>query len=267
MNEKMTGGPESSCSYAKFFAGFIAGVAISFMISFFTIVSISTDGGALWQKKNGTDIAKKEGSQDSKPSPEEADGKPPVPSAPPVDFSALNALSENDWVLGDRNAPITIVEYTDTECPFCKQIHATLQDIVKKYEGKVNWVYRHHPVEGLHAKAKNESLALECAGEQGGNSTFWKYTDLLYETTPTNDGLDPAELPKMATKLGLNLVKFQSCMKEEKYMDKVEAQIKEIEDAGIQYTPFSLIIAGDKRIPIEGAMPQKSIEALIDPLL
>ncbi|MCK9352115.1 MAG: thioredoxin domain-containing protein [Candidatus Paceibacterota bacterium] len=101
-------------------------------------------------------------------------------------------VTANDRITGNIDAPIKIVDYSDTECPFCKRFHQTMLDIMKEYgaSGKVAWVYRHFPLDGLHQKARYEAEAAECAFEQGGNTKFWEYLDLMFKVTPSNDGLD-----------------------------------------------------------------------------
>jgi protein-disulfide isomerase len=101
-------------------------------------------------------------------------------------------VTEKDFIVGNPNAEIKIVEYSDTECPFSKRFHQTMLDVMKEYEagGKVAWVYRYFPLDSLHQKARLEAEAVACAAEQGGNTKFWEYLDLLFKVTPSNDGLD-----------------------------------------------------------------------------
>lgn len=115
------------------------------------------------------------------------------------------SLRSDDHVLGNPNADVLIIEYSDTECPFCKQFHETMHQVMDQYgkDGKVAWVYRHSPIDQLHPKARKEAEALECANEQGGNDAFWKYADKLFEITPSNNGLDAAQLPVIAAMIGL----------------------------------------------------------------
>ena len=115
-------------------------------------------------------------------------------------------VDENDHVLGNSNAPITIIEFSDTECPVCKKFHETMQKIMDEYgkDGEVKWVYRHFPLDQIHSKARKEAEATECANEIGGNEKFWEYINKIYEITPSNNGLDPAELLKIAKSIGLN---------------------------------------------------------------
>jgi len=93
---------------------------------------------------------------------------------------SLRPLNNEDSMKGNPNAPIVIIEYSDTECPFCKNFHKTMNSIIKKNEN-VAWVYRHYPLSTIHPNAKNEAVASLCAKEQGGDEMFWKYIDTIFE--------------------------------------------------------------------------------------
>lgn len=176
-------------------------------------------------------------------------------------------VTTEDWIRGDKKASITIIEYSDTECPFCKRFHTTLTSIVEANKGTVNWVYRHFPLASLHAKAPKEAEALECAGKLGGNEGFWKYLDRLMEITPGNDGLDAAQLPEIAKFVGLNVAKFNTCYESGEMAAKVQAQYTDAVNAGGRGTPFSVIIGKDgKSVPLSGALPDAQVQAAIDSL-
>jgi protein-disulfide isomerase len=182
------------------------------------------------------------------------------------------AISAADHILGNPAAPIKIIEYSDLECPFCKRFHETMTQVMNEYgkDGKVAWVYRHFPIDGLHSKARNEAYATECAAEIGGESMFWKYMDKIIEITPSNNGLDPAELPKIAKDLGLDTTKFADCMASGKYQTKVDGSIADAQSGGALGTPWSIItLANDPslRVPIDGALPYDAIKQAIDQLL
>lgn len=95
----------------------------------------------------------------------------------------LAPISGQDHVLGESNAPITIIEYSDLECPFCIRFHDTQTTIMKEYAGKVKWVHRHFPLD-FHPSAKPYAYAAECAAEIGGNDAFWKMVDYIFKNQP-----------------------------------------------------------------------------------
>ena len=180
----------------------------------------------------------------------------------------IRPVTTNDHIIGSLNAKVVIVEYSDTECPFCKVFQNTLQQVVQKYGNSVAWVYRHYPIAELHSKAPNEADATECAWEQGGNDMFWKYTNEVFATTNSNNSLDPAELPKIAGDLGLNVAQFNTCLSSGKYTSKVQADVDEGQKLGIDGTPTSLILVNGKVVDsILGAEPIDQVESKIDALL
>jgi len=170
-----------------------------------------------------------------------------------------------DHIRGNADATITLIEYSDTECPYCKVFHETLKRITQEYDGKVRWVYRHFPLDNLHPKARKEAEATECAGEQG---KFWEYLDRIFEVTPSNDGLDPAQLPVLAKDVGLDVPAFETCLSSGKYAERVDNDIKDATDAGGRGTPHTVILtpAGEK-IPLSGAYPYESVKGSIESIL
>lgn len=187
----------------------------------------------------------------------------PTPSGPIV----LPALTGDEWYKGGKDATITVVEFSDTECPFCKQFHDTMNQVIAEYGNDVKWIYKHAPLASLHSKAQKEAEATECAGEQGGNNGFWAYTDRLFEITPSNNGLAESQLPQIAEDVGLDRSKFETCLASGKFAAKVLGELQEAETAGLQGTPYSVIVVGDQNIPINGAQPFVQVKAIIDSLL
>lgn len=183
---------------------------------------------------------------------------------------AARPLDAQDHIRGNPDAPVVIVEYSDTECPFCKRFHSTLQQILSEYgkSGKVAWVYRHFPLAQLHSKAPKEAEALECAAELGGNGGFWSYADELFRTTPSNDGLSPAELPAIAERVGLRKTEFASCLASDRHAERVQQDYREAVAAGGTGTPWSIVFTRDgKKTFIEGAQPYAAVKQTIDLLL
>ncbi len=128
--------------------------------------------------------------------------------------SVVTPVNESDHILGNPQANIVVVEYGDTECPASKLFHIVMHQAMDNYgkTGQVAWVFRHFPLVGLHTKSFKEAEATECAALQCGNDMFWKYTDKIFATTPSNDELDPTKLPQIAKSLGLDVAKFNNCL-------------------------------------------------------
>lgn len=176
--------------------------------------------------------------------------------------------SSDDHIKGNVDAKVVLVEYSDTECPFCKNHHETLNELVGMYDpADFAWVYRHFPLAQLHAKAPREAEALECAAELGGNDGFWAYTDRLYEITPSNDGLEDSQLPEIAAHAGLDVAAFNTCLNSGTMTERVEADFNEVIAAGGRGTPHNIIIVGDQQIPLEGGQPLQVLKQVIDQLL
>jgi protein-disulfide isomerase len=182
----------------------------------------------------------------------------------------IDPISEKDHILGNPQAKIMLVEYSDLECPFCKSFHKSLLKIVSDYgrDGSVAWVYRHFPLDSLHPKARKEAEASECVAELGGNESFWSFVDKIYEITPSNNDLDPTQLSATAVSIGLDKKAFDDCLVSGKYKNLVEAGYQSGLRAGITGTPSTFLVSsGNDTIPIEGAQPYSSIKSMISTIL
>lgn len=181
----------------------------------------------------------------------------------------VRPLSDSDHVRGNKNARILLVEYSDFECPFCKNFHTTAKQAVENYNGQLAWVYRHFPLDQIHSKARKEAEAAECAFELGGEEVFWKMADKIFEVTPANNGLDLNSLPTLASQIGLDQNKFKSCLDSGKYADKVESDYQSGVAAGVNGTPgnFLLDAKTGKIESIPGAVPYPTLKQSIDNLL
>lgn len=182
--------------------------------------------------------------------------------------SAGRPITKDDHLLGNPDAKIIIVEYSDTECPYCKQFHTTMHKILETFDGKVAWVYRHFPIDQLHPKARKEAEATECAWEQGGNQKFWEYTNEVYNRTTSNNTLDPAQLPKIAQNVGLDVTAFNTCLSSGKYASKIEADYQDAIKSGGRGTPHSIIIEKDgTKTQVLGAQPFEVLKATLEAML
>jgi protein-disulfide isomerase len=157
-------------------------------------------------------------------------------------------------VQGSADAPVTIVEFSDYQCPYCKRALPVLKEILAKYPGKVRLAYRDFPLTSIHPRAEAAAEASRCAGEQG---RFWPYHDLLFEH---QEKLDDASLVDYARKLGLDAPRFEQCLKSHKYQAAVQQDIDAGEQLGISGTPAFFI----NGIPLMGARPLTSFVSIID---
>ncbi len=189
----------------------------------------------------------------------------PKPSGTTDDVRAVTA---KDHIKGNPNAPVMVVEYSDYECPFCKRFHDTMNQVMDEQgeSGEVAWVFRHFPLDQLHSKARPVAIASECANEQGGNDSFWKFTDRYMELTLSNDRT-PIEtvIPKIVNELGLNESDFQTCFDSGKFNDHVQEDLENAIQTGGRGTPWSVVIAPNgKTFPLNGAQPLAAVNQLID---
>lgn len=169
----------------------------------------------------------------------------------------MNSLIDDDSIKGDPNAPITIIEFSDYECPFCQRFYlTTYQQIVENYidTGKVNLVYRDFPL-SFHQNAQKAAEAAECAGEQG---KYYEMHDLLFEKG-VEGGID--SFKNYASEIGLNQAEFDECLDSGKMESEVKKDFADGQALGISGTP-SFIINGKILV---GAQPysvfEKEIEA------
>lgn len=188
----------------------------------------------------------------------------PQPTRPPASLD-ITPITDTDHIRGAVDAPITILEYSDLECPFCKLFHQSMIRVLQDYPGKVRWVYRHAPLIQLHQKAPTEANASECAAAQG---KFWEFTDVVFEATNSNDSLDLTKLPEYAKQAGVtDVAAFKQCVDENTFKDKVDAQLADGIQAGLQGTPFNMVIKADgTKMQLGGGVPYEQLKTIIDSL-
>lgn len=155
--------------------------------------------------------------------------------------------------LGAENAPITIVEFSDFECPFCSRAKDTAEQVVKKYDGKVRLVFRQFPL-GIHANARKAAEAALCANEQG---KFWPMHDALFAN---QQKLGVEQLKATAKELGLDATKFDKCLDSEEQGKVIDADMAAAEQVGVAGTPAFFI----NGIMLSGAQPIEEFERIIN---
>ena len=188
---------------------------------------------------------------------------------PPMEESAISKTIESgDHLLGNKEAKVLLIEYSDLECPYCKDFHPTLERIVNESQGEIAWVYRHFPILTRHPKAQKEAEASECAAEFLGNEGFWKYIGRIFEITPSNNGLDPQKLTETAVELGISEKNFTDCLNSGKYEKTVKDNYQKGLDDGAQGTPHTLILGADgTKSSIGGITLYNNAKAVIDKVL
>ena len=157
-------------------------------------------------------------------------------------------------VRGDKDAPVTIVEFSDFQCPYCKTATGTIKQVLDKYPGKVRLVFRDFPLANIHPLAPKAHEAARCAAEQG---KFWEYHDVLFEHSPS---LTPDELKQYAKDLKLDAAAFDQCVDSGKYKAAVDQDTQEGLGLGLTGTP-SFFINGRQLV---GAQPLTAFQKIID---
>ncbi len=173
-----------------------------------------------------------------------------------------------DHIRGNPAAPVSLIEYSDFECPYCKRFHATPKVLLERFAGKVNWVWRHFPLSFHEPVARQEAIASECAAAQGGNDAFWKYADALFANTQSNGhGLPGSKtLQMLATETGLDGAVFSRCLAQGQVAKRIDEDIADGAKAGVNGTPTTLIRnnrTGATEVVV-GALPAAALAAAIE---
>ncbi|MBU1120325.1 DsbA family protein [Candidatus Micrarchaeota archaeon] len=208
-----------------------------------TIVLSKSDFGGNTEVK-GTELVKET----------EPLGTPPEKVQAKADPTEVSA--DDDAFLGSEDAPVTIIEFSDYECPFCARFYSqTLPSLKEKYieTGKAVFIYRDFPL-GFHQFAQKAAEATECADEQG---KFWEMHDKIFEN---QDALDEASLKKYAEEIGLNSGEFNSCLDSGEMTSEVQKDLSEGQTYGVSGTP-SFFINGRTLV---GAQPLSAFEQIIE---
>lgn len=172
-------------------------------------------------------------------------------------------VTSDDHVKGNPDAPITLIEYSDFQCPYCARFHPTAQQVLDEYGNQVKWVYRHFPLDQMHAKARPTAEASDCVASLGGNNAFWQFIDILME-----DATRISDLESVAGEVGVNISAFNDCVESGKFADAVEEDYQSGVSAGVTGTPGNFIINkdGDGWF-VPGAYPYEQLKGYIEEAL
>jgi len=245
-------------TYNNMIKGMVAAIAIATFIGGYSLGTMD-DSGSLSGEEMKEIIAEINSKAVAQPVQQ-----PGAAAAP----SIIDVTFDNQPIIGDPDAPITIVEFSDFQCPFCLRFHEqTLPAIMENYvnTGKVNFVYRDLPLD-FHPNANPASIAAECANEQG---KFWEYHDVLFQNQAQWQGLGPEDFvsnaKQFATDIGLGSASFETCLSSSKTASKVSQDSRDAASYGATGTPtFFIGNEKDGFVKIVGAQPYSVFEAEID---
>lgn len=240
-------GPQTSPK-SSFFTGLFLGVAVCATIGLVIVLGMAMNGklaiGAL--------------AKTASPTVQQPTGNVPTPPSNPEPVAGpVRPVDATDHVLGPTDAKVTVIEYSDFECPFCKRFFPTVKQLLQEYPKDVRFVYRHFPLNSIHPSAQKAAEGTECAAKLGGNDAFWKLHDKIFERAPS---ITPDVVVSLAKEIGLNEGQFKTCLDSGEMAAKVNKDLQEGSAAGVQGTPATFINGS----LISGAVPYETIKAGIE---
>lgn len=178
----------------------------------------------------------------------------PVPTSEPQDVPRYDVAADGSYAIGPADAPITIVEFSDYQCPFCRRWHQEVyQSLLAAYPGQIRLVYRHLPLTSIHPDAFPAAEAAMCAGEQ---NAYWQYHEKLFASELLGDEI----YRQYAQELGLDTTAFETCLTEHKYQQAIQADSDFAVNLGVRSTPTFFI----NGLAVVGAQPLEVFKQVID---
>ncbi len=175
-------------------------------------------------------------------------------------------VTKLDHLKGLETAEIIMVEYSDLQCPYCKEFHPVLKQVYDEYGGKVAWVYRHFPITLRHPRAVPAAMASECVASLSSNDSFWKFIDTIF--TDQTKYLTDEGLKEAAVSAGAKAGAFDACYKSNKFQSVIDSQYKAGEEAGVVGTPGTYIFNKKGEVwSIPGIVSYSSVKATIEEAL
>jgi len=222
-----------------FFSGFVAGIAIIAVVTSLYLANITfsdTNLPAQAEQEQVVDAGTTDPVIDDQPS-----------------FATVPEFNEDDNYLGNKDASVVLIEYSDIQCSFCERHHPTMNQLFEYFGDDVVWVYRHFPL-SFHPEAVPAAVATECAGEQG---KFFDFIDVMFENQST---LGDDLYLQTATDLGLDLTAWQTCVDSGVYEKEIAAEMSAGAAAGVKGTPATFINGQ----LISGAVPYETFKTVIE---
>lgn len=229
-----------------FYLGLTTGVGVTAIVVLGIALSIVMKGGSLgaWGGANAPLAA----APNAPVAP--TDPTQPLPPAGPV-----APVDADDHVRGNPNAKVTMIEYSDFECPFCLRHLDTIDQILAQYPNDVKLVYRHFPLTSLHPEAQKAAEASECAGAQG---KFWEMHDKIFEANAAG-AMSVQRWKDDAKALGLNATQFNNCLDNGDMVARVAQDVQEGSTAGVGGTPGTFVNGS----LVEGAVPLANFQQIV----
>lgn len=172
----------------------------------------------------------------------------------------IPGISETDFVRGNPDAPVTIIEYADFKCPACAAYHPILQKLVDESNGQVKWSYRDFPI-----FSQESAGASRCVGKLGGNDSFWTYTDILFKS---QSFISSDFLKDKAIELGISSEAYDSCLNDPTLVKAIDREYNRLKYlVGLTSTPTTVIIDGNgRKYMFTGALYQETLVDIIETL-
>lgn len=182
----------------------------------------------------------------------------PAPTGPNYNLSAVNTSYQGDFILGNPDAPYTLLVYSDFQCPFCGKFYPTARDFVENSANNVNLVIRHYPLE-FHQLADDLAIVAECLGTEVNQDTYWDFTEFAYKSGQIKD-VDLL-LNSFVNSQNINSVDLKKCRTSSEVKLKVASHLNEAQAVGVTGTPSSVLI-NNKSKKLKFMMGFKTISQL-----
>jgi len=248
-------------TYNNMLKGIVAAIAIATFLGGYAIGNLGDGSNSLSADEIKEMISAIEAKTPA-PQPAQTQIRPSTPAV-------IQVSVDDDPFKGNPDASVTVIEFSDFQCPFCSRFFTqTLPILQENYidTGKIKFVYRDFPIDSIHPNARPVHIAAECADEQG---KFWEYHDILFEKQSVWQRLSPFDLQttlvQYADDFGLQTTSFEACLSSPEIADEVNADLLQATQYGASGTP-TFFIGNEKNgfIKLVGAQPYASFQAAID---
>lgn len=193
-----------------------------------------------------------------------------MPIEPVADATFMRPIAPTDHILGNPEALVTVVTYSDIDCAYCKQFQQTMEQLMTEYaEGdEVAWVYRHFPLIHIHENSGTHAHAAECVASIAGERSFWSFIRALHSEAPGSMEFRPSEYATVLPRFDVSQDAFEACMDGNGFDARIAADAGNALEMGATGTPFIVILVKDgEPILVSGALPYQSMKLVIEEAL